>query len=264
MNFRQLECFVAVVDEGSFTRAARRDRDHAAVALAAHQGARARARRSGARPVAARRVVDAGRPQPPARGAHRGARARARPAGRALRARTRARRARDRHGALDGGRRAARGTSASGTSGIRTSRSACTSSGTAPCSRTRSSRASPTSPSGRGRCARWDGPLETVAWEEFVRRRRTLRPAGRRGDSVRLEELREREWVLYHPDHGLAGIVDEHLPRAPASGRGEPFARRRPRAPSGSRPPALGIALVPDNIVLPALDCGRPAARARA
>ena len=24
MNFRQLECFVAVVDEGSFTRAARR------------------------------------------------------------------------------------------------------------------------------------------------------------------------------------------------------------------------------------------------
>src|SRR6266496_2856110 len=54
----------------------------------------------------------------------------------------------------------------------------------------------------------WEGPLVTVAWEEFVVVvPRTDPLAGRR--AVRLEELSDREWVLYHPDHGLAGIVEE-------------------------------------------------------
>src|SRR2546423_9447967 len=53
---------------------------------------------------------------------------------------------------------------------------------------------------------RWEGPLETVAWEEFVIVVAQSDPLAARR-AVRLEELHDRECVLYHPDHGLAGIV---------------------------------------------------------
>src|SRR3954468_16380506 len=59
----------------------------------------------------------------------------------------------------------------------------------------------------------WEGPLEVVDWEEFV----IVLPAGdplARRKNVRLEELASRNWVLYHPDHGLAGIVEEVCRRA--------------------------------------------------
>ena len=70
--------------------------------------------------------------------------------------------------------------------------------------------------------------------------------AGRR--SVALEELADREWVLYHPDHGLAGIVEEVCRRAgfqPAR-HGANVAGRGRGAPRGGR---ARPALVPDNIV---------------
>jgi DNA-binding transcriptional LysR family regulator len=98
----------------------------------------------------------------------------------------------------------------------------------------------------------WDGPLETVAWEEFVIVvARADELAARR--NVRLEELRNREWVLYHPDHGLAGIVEEVCGRAGFRPRG---AVRISQAEGAVRLAAagLGVALVPDNIVLPAVD----------
>src|SRR6184192_4251812 len=55
---------------------------------------------------------------------------------------------------------------------------------------------------------RWEGPLEVIGWEEFVVVVHSADPLARR-KRVRLEELSDREWVLYHPDHGLAGIVEE-------------------------------------------------------
>src|SRR3954447_4229939 len=99
----------------------------------------------------------------------------------------------------------------------------------------------------------WDGPLEKVTWEEFVIVvARTDELAGRR--SVRLEELSEHEWVLYHPDHGLAGVVDEVCGHAGFQPRG---AVRISQAEGAVRLAAagLGVALVPDNIVLPTVDC---------
>ena len=88
---------------------------------------------------------------------------------RALRARARGRRARDRDGALDGGRRCCRATSASGTSAIpNVGDPAARVPAPRRCSRTRSSRASPTSRSGRCRCARGTGRSRRSAWEEFV------------------------------------------------------------------------------------------------
>jgi DNA-binding transcriptional LysR family regulator len=98
----------------------------------------------------------------------------------------------------------------------------------------------------------WDGPLEVVAWEEFV----VVVPrddplAGRK--SVRLEELADREWVLYHPDHGLAGIVEETCRRAGFSPRGTV---RTSQAEGAARlaSAGLGPALVPDNIVAPGIE----------
>lgn len=98
----------------------------------------------------------------------------------------------------------------------------------------------------------WEGPLAVVAWEEFVI---VLPPgdpcAGR--DSVRLEELADREWVLYHPDHGLAGILEETCRRAGFTPRGSV---RTSQAEGAARIASAGIgpALVPDNIVLPGIE----------
>jgi DNA-binding transcriptional LysR family regulator len=98
----------------------------------------------------------------------------------------------------------------------------------------------------------WDGPLMEVAWEEFV----IVAPPGdplaaRR--TVRLEELADREWVLYHPDHGLAGILQEVCRRAGFSPRGTV---RTSQAEGAARLASAGIgpALVPDNIVLPGIE----------
>jgi len=99
----------------------------------------------------------------------------------------------------------------------------------------------------------WDGPLETVGWEEFVLvvpSRDVLAGAV----SVRLEELAERQWVLYHPDHGLAGIVEEVCRGAGFRPQGTV---RTSQAEGAVRLAAagLGIALVPDNIVLRGVEC---------
>jgi DNA-binding transcriptional LysR family regulator len=98
----------------------------------------------------------------------------------------------------------------------------------------------------------WDGPIAVVAWEEFV----IVLPAddplsGRR--SLKLEELADREWVLYHQDHGLAGILEESCRRAGFSPRGSV---RTSQAEGAARIASAGIgpALVPDNIVLPGIE----------
>jgi DNA-binding transcriptional LysR family regulator len=98
----------------------------------------------------------------------------------------------------------------------------------------------------------WDGPLSVISWEEFVI---VLPPndplAGRR--SIRLDELADREWVLYHQDHGLAGILDETCRQAGFSPRGSV---RTSQAEGAARlaSAGLGPALVPDNIVLPGIE----------
>jgi DNA-binding transcriptional LysR family regulator len=98
----------------------------------------------------------------------------------------------------------------------------------------------------------WEGPLEQVSWEEFV----VVAPPGDPLASrrrIRLEELAEREWVLYHADHGLAGILEEVCRRAGFSPRGTV---RTSQAEGAARLASAGIgpALVPDNIVLPGIE----------
>ena len=98
----------------------------------------------------------------------------------------------------------------------------------------------------------WSGPLQTVMWEEFVvvvPRNDPL--AGR--SSVRVEELADREWVLYHQDHGLADVVSEICRRAGFVPRGTV---RTSQAEAAARlaGAGLGPTLVPDNIVLPGME----------
>jgi DNA-binding transcriptional LysR family regulator len=100
---------------------------------------------------------------------------------------------------------------------------------------------------------RWEGPLQTVGWEEFVLVVAMSDPlAGR--ETVAVEKLRDREWVLYHPDHGLAGIVEEICHGAGFRPRGTV---RTSQAEGAVRLASVGvgIALVPDNIVTPGTPC---------
>jgi DNA-binding transcriptional LysR family regulator len=98
----------------------------------------------------------------------------------------------------------------------------------------------------------WEGALEKVAWEEFVIVVPRSDPlAGRK--EIAIGELADREWVLYHADHGLAGIVDEVCRRAGFSPRGTV---RTSQAEGAARIASAGIgpALVPNNIVLPGIE----------
>src|SRR5260370_23698284 len=98
----------------------------------------------------------------------------------------------------------------------------------------------------------WEGPLAQIAWEEFVIVLPPDDPLAGRG-AIALEELADREWVLYHQDHGLAGILEEVCRRAGFSPRGSV---RTSQAEGAARlaSAGLGPALVPDNIVLPGIE----------
>lgn len=98
----------------------------------------------------------------------------------------------------------------------------------------------------------WDGPLAIISWEEFVIVMPPTDPLAGRA-SIRLTELADREWVLYHQDHGLAGILEESCRLAGFSPRGSV---RTSQAEGAARlaSAGLGPALVPDNIVLPGIE----------
>src|SRR3954468_14644907 len=94
----------------------------------------------------------------------------------------------------------------------------------------------------------WNGPVVELGWEEFVVVLPASDPLARNKRSVALEQLAERDWVLFGPDHGLSELIIETCARAG-------FAPRRTIQPGQVAAAAhlaaagLGVTMIPDNVV---------------
>jgi DNA-binding transcriptional LysR family regulator len=99
--------------------------------------------------------------------------------------------------------------------------------------------------------AAWHGPVEPLGWEEFVVVLPDRDPL-LRGRSVELAALADRRWVHFQADHGLAEVLDL---RCAASGFQPRVAVRTGQVASAPELAAAGLGptLVPDNIVPVAL-----------
>lgn len=99
----------------------------------------------------------------------------------------------------------------------------------------------------------WSGPLEALGWEEFVVVLPTDDPlARRRGTSVELEELSDRDWVLFDPEHGLHGLTQRACARAGftprAAVRTGQVAAAAQLAAAGLGPTLIGTYAVPHGL----------------
>jgi len=95
--------------------------------------------------------------------------------------------------------------------------------------------------------ADWQGPIEHLGWEEFV----LVLPEGDpllRRRSVDMADLAERRWVHFVQGHGLAEVLDM---RCGASGFAPQVAVRTSQVAAAPQFAAAGLgpALVPDHIV---------------
>jgi DNA-binding transcriptional LysR family regulator len=104
----------------------------------------------------------------------------------------------------------------------------------------------------------WQGPVEPLGWEEFVIVLHDGDPLLRRR-SVDLRDLAERRWVHYAPSHGLAEVLDM---RCAAAGFTPRVAVRTSQVTAAPQFAAAGLgpALVPDHILTESfLHLARPA-----
>ena len=100
--------------------------------------------------------------------------------------------------------------------------------------------------------ASWPGPVEPLGHEELVVvLPRTDPLAGTR--SVRLEALADRHWILFQPGHGLTDVVTA---ACRAAGFQPRPAVRTTQVEAATRLAAAGLGptMVPDNVVSPALE----------
>jgi DNA-binding transcriptional LysR family regulator len=94
----------------------------------------------------------------------------------------------------------------------------------------------------------WTGPVIGLGWEEFVAVLPRSDPLAGRRRPVALEELADRAWVLFGPDHGLTELVLEAC-------AGAGFGPRRTvqtgqvTAAAYLAAAGFGVALLPNNVV---------------
>src|SRR5581483_351568 len=97
-----------------------------------------------------------------------------------------------------------------------------------------------------------DGPVERLGWEELIV---VLPPDDPLVGSGRLplETFADRQWILFRPGHGLTEVVDAACRRAGFQPR---VAVRTTQVEAATRLAAVGLgpAMVPDNVVSPGLD----------
>jgi DNA-binding transcriptional LysR family regulator len=99
----------------------------------------------------------------------------------------------------------------------------------------------------------WHGPVVELGWEEFVAVLPASDPLAKSKRPLPLEELAERDWVLFGPEHGLSELILEACARAG-------FAPRRTVetgqvAAAGHLVAAgLGVTIIPSNVVPPGIN----------
>jgi DNA-binding transcriptional LysR family regulator len=99
------------------------------------------------------------------------------------------------------------------------------------------------------RSPEWNGPIESLGWEEFVVILPPDDPLRRGEEPVKLAALAQREWVLFEREHALAELTDR---LCAAEGFTPRAAVRTPQIAGVAALAAAGLgpALVPSNIVI--------------
>jgi DNA-binding transcriptional LysR family regulator len=99
----------------------------------------------------------------------------------------------------------------------------------------------------------WNGPLVALGWEEFVVVLPRSDPLTKRKRAISLEELADRDWVLYGPDHGLTQLIQTACARAGFMPRS---AAQTGQVAAAAHLAAcgLGVAIVPSNVLPVGLD----------
>jgi DNA-binding transcriptional LysR family regulator len=98
------------------------------------------------------------------------------------------------------------------------------------------------------RPAQWTGPVVELGWEQFVAVLPRSDPLAGRRRTVALEELADRDWVLFGPDHGLTTLVLEVCARAGFTPR-RAVRTGQVAAAAHLAAAGLGVTLIPDNVV---------------
>ena len=98
----------------------------------------------------------------------------------------------------------------------------------------------------------WEGPVDRLGWEELIVVLPASDPLAGAG-RLALETLADRPWILFQPGHGLTEVVDAACRRAGFQPR---VAVRTTQVEAATRLAAAGLGptMVPDNVVSPGLD----------
>jgi DNA-binding transcriptional LysR family regulator len=102
---------------------------------------------------------------------------------------------------------------------------------------------------------RWKGPLVDLGWEEFVVVLPSSDPLVKVKRAIALEDLQDRDWVLYGPNHGLTQLIQTSCARAgfvprSAAQTGQVAAAAHLAACG------LGVTIVPSNVLPSGLAAG--------
>ena len=99
----------------------------------------------------------------------------------------------------------------------------------------------------------WPGPVVELGWEEFVAVLPASDPLAKSRRPLPLEELAERDWVLFGPEHGLSELVLEACAGAGFTPRSA--VETGQVAAAGHLVAAgLGVTIIPSNVVPPGLN----------
>jgi DNA-binding transcriptional LysR family regulator len=94
----------------------------------------------------------------------------------------------------------------------------------------------------------WPGPVVELGWEEFVVVLPAVDPLAKNKRPVPLEELAERDWVLFGPHHGLSELILETCARAGFTPR-RTVQTGQVAAAGHLAAAGLGVTIIPSNVV---------------